>query len=85
MGTSAGTPYQVLHVPTDANDAKLHVAIYRYIHALKRGRLSGEQFRLVYRAYECLTDSDQRKVFDTTEHWCVRIIPDRVDLSTAGQ
>jgi hypothetical protein len=69
MGTSAGTPYRVLHVPTDANDAKLHVAFRRYIHALKRGRLSDEQFILVCRAYECLTDSDQRKVFDTTEHW----------------
>ena len=69
MGTSALTPYRILHVSTDADDAKLHVAFRRHIHALQRGRLSDEQFRLVCRAYECLTDHEQRTVFDATEKW----------------
>ena len=63
------TPYRILQVSSNASDAKLHSAFRRRIHALKKGRLSDDQFQLVCRAYECLGDVNRRKLYDETGEW----------------
>ena len=74
MGTSALPPYTILRVSADATHEELSVAFRDSIHAFNAKRLPTRIFRRVCRAYECLTNDDQRRHFDETSEW-ISILP----------
>ncbi|CAF1509614.1 unnamed protein product, partial [Rotaria sordida] len=82
MGALSSTPYDILGAKKTDNDYQLRLAYRARIHEYKKDRLqnptnrnvAAENFRLICRAYETLSDHDKRKEYDQDEEW-IRNIP----------
>ncbi|CAF1486140.1 unnamed protein product [Rotaria sordida] len=82
MGALSSTPYDILGAKKTDNDYQLRLAYRARIHEYKKDRLqnptnrnvAAENFRLICRAYETLSDHDKRKKYDQDEEW-IRNIP----------
>lgn len=73
MGAGLRTPYDILEVPQNVNSYQLRLAFRNHIHALKQGHISDTKYRLICRAYECLSDDDKRKDYDEHQKWIYKL------------
>ncbi|CAF4894223.1 unnamed protein product [Rotaria sp. Silwood1] len=77
MAVVTSTPYNILGIKNDANDYHIRVAYREKIHQYKNDRLqhpknrkiTAENFRLICRAYETLSDHDKRKRYNQDGKW----------------
>ncbi|CAF4534237.1 unnamed protein product [Rotaria sp. Silwood2] len=77
MAASTSTPYDILGVKNTDTDYQLRVAYRTIIHEYKKDRLKTpenrkikpENFRLICRAYETLSDHDKRKKYHLDGKW----------------
>ncbi|CAF3673449.1 unnamed protein product [Rotaria sp. Silwood1] len=77
MRASTLTPYDILGAKRNHNDYNLRLAFRAKIHEYTQDRLkttgdrqiTAEQFQLICRAYETLSDHDKRKKYNDTEEW----------------
>lgn len=73
MGAGLKTPYDVLQVPDNIDNRQLRIVFCNYIHAFRQGRISDGKYRLICRAYECLSDCKRREIYDETGKWTYRL------------
>ncbi|CAF1103316.1 unnamed protein product [Rotaria sordida] len=85
MASTTSTPYEILRAQKADNNYKLRVAYRARIHEYKEDRLkspenrkvTAEQFRLICRAYEAVSDHNKRKKYHNTDEWISHIpLPD---------
>ncbi|CAF2059974.1 unnamed protein product [Rotaria magnacalcarata] len=76
------TPYEILDVPKDISYSKLRIIYRKKIHEHLQKKISVSDFRLICRAYETLSDSTKRKLYDTRQEWVFEL---RIDKYTAQQ
>ncbi|CAF1268197.1 unnamed protein product [Rotaria magnacalcarata] len=77
MAASTSTPYDILRVKKGSNEYQVRVAYRARIHEYKQDRLktsgkrtnTAEDFRLICRSYETLSDRDKHKNYDETAKW----------------
>ena len=73
MGAGLRTPYEVLQASENIDNYQLRLVFCDHIHAFKQGRISDEKYRLICRAYECLSDYRHRKHYDETGKWLYKL------------
>jgi len=69
MTTSSQTPYEILGVPVDIDFVPLRIIYRQAIHDYKQKKISDDEFRRKIRAYETLSDSDKRSLYDSRQEW----------------
>ena len=88
MATTESTPYDILGLKKSDTDLAIRTAYRNLIHKLKEDRLKSsearkitpEAFRLICRAYETLSDNDNKKKYDTTGKWTSSVLLDDYSL-----
>ncbi|CAF4633519.1 unnamed protein product [Rotaria socialis] len=63
------SPYEILGVSKDISYSKLRIIYRKKIHEHLQNKISVTDFRLICRAYEILSDSTKRKLYDTRQEW----------------
>ncbi|CAM2701482.1 unnamed protein product [Rotaria socialis] len=77
MAASTSTPYDILRVKKGSTEYQVRVAYRARIHEYTQDRLkasgkrtiTAEDFRLICRSYEILSDRDKHKKYDETGKW----------------
>ncbi|CAF4470994.1 unnamed protein product, partial [Rotaria socialis] len=71
------SPYEILGVSKDISYSKLRIIYRKKIHEHLQKKISVTDFRLICRAYETLSDSTKRKLYDNRQEWTFELPIDK--------